>query len=95
MLPGWKRSFFTYLGKEMLVKAVLTATPTYFLTIFKMPKWGFLKIDRFRRGFLWKGHNVDQATRGHCLVNWQTCLRPKKLGGRVSKTLISLVELLD
>jgi hypothetical protein len=26
--------------------------PTYFLTMFKMPKWGFTKIDRLRRSFL-------------------------------------------
>jgi hypothetical protein len=37
-LPGWKRGFLTYLGMELLVKTVLSAMPTYFLTIFKIPK---------------------------------------------------------
>jgi hypothetical protein len=37
-LPGWQRGFLTYPGRELLIKSVLTAMPTYFLTIFKMSK---------------------------------------------------------
>jgi hypothetical protein len=29
-LPGWKRSYFTYPGRELLVKTVLSSLPTYF-----------------------------------------------------------------
>jgi hypothetical protein len=36
-LPGWKRGFLTYPGKELLVKTVLSAMPTYFLTILRCP----------------------------------------------------------
>jgi hypothetical protein len=46
-LLGCKRSFLTYPGKKLLVNTVLLAMPTYFLTIFKMPKWGFARIDKF------------------------------------------------
>jgi hypothetical protein len=51
-LLGWQRNFLTYLGREMLIKSVLTTMPTFFLTIFKMPKWGFARIDKFRMSFL-------------------------------------------
>jgi hypothetical protein len=34
----WKINFFTYLGRKLLVKSVLSVMPTYFLTVFKMPK---------------------------------------------------------
>lgn len=34
-LPGWKRDFLTYPGRDLLVKTVFTSMPTYFLTIFK------------------------------------------------------------
>jgi hypothetical protein len=37
-LPGWKRVFLSYPGRESLVKYVLSSMPTYFLTDFKMRK---------------------------------------------------------
>jgi hypothetical protein len=46
-MPGWKKNLLTYLGREMLVKTMLSVLPTFFLTVFKMPKWGFTQIDRF------------------------------------------------
>jgi hypothetical protein len=80
-LPGWKREFLSYPGRELLVKSVLFVMPTYFLTVFKMPRWGISRIDRFRRSFLWKGQYHDNVRGGHYLINWQTCLLPKKFGG--------------
>lgn len=76
-LPGWERDFFTYPGRELLVKTVLSDMPTYFLTIFKLPKWAIDSIDRFRRSFLWRGQDPDKVKGGHCLVNWETCTRPR------------------
>jgi hypothetical protein len=86
-LPGWKRNFLTYPGRELLVKSVLSTMPTYFLTVFKMPKWGLCKIDRFRRSFLWKEEDPEHVKGGHCLVNWQACTRPKNMGGLGIKDL--------
>jgi hypothetical protein len=86
-LPSWKRNFLTYPGRELLVKMVLSAMPTFFLTVFKMPRWGLSKIDRFRRSFLWRGQDPDNVKGGHCLVNRQVCTRPKKLGGLGIKDL--------
>jgi hypothetical protein len=34
------------------VKIVLSAMPTHFLTIYKLPKWAELEIDLYRRSFL-------------------------------------------
>jgi hypothetical protein len=86
-LHGWKKNFLTYPGRDLLVKTVLLTMPTYFLTVFKMPKWGFSCIDIFRRNFLWKGKDYENIRRGHYLVNWETCLRPKKLRGLGIKDL--------
>jgi hypothetical protein len=86
-LPAWKNNFFSYPGREMLVKSVLSALPTYFLSMHKMPKWGFSKIDRIRRSFFWRGEDPDKVKGGHCLVNWQICTRPKKWGGLGIKDL--------
>jgi hypothetical protein len=87
MLPRWKRYFFSYPGRELLVKYVLSVMPTFFLTVFKMPKWAHAKIDKFRRCFLWKGRGPEHVSGGHCLINWQCCLRPKKWGGLGIKDL--------
>jgi hypothetical protein len=54
-LPGWKRRFMSYPGRELLVKSVLSAMPIHFIIIFKPPKWFILGVDKFRRGFLWRG----------------------------------------
>jgi hypothetical protein len=68
-LPSWKRGLLSRPGKEMLIKSVLTAIPTYFLIVFKMTKWAFSSIDKLRHGFLWKGHDGGSMSGGHCLVN--------------------------
>jgi hypothetical protein len=70
-----------------LVKFMLIAIPTYFLTVFKMKKWAIARIDKFHRGFLWKGHEVNNVSGGHCLVNCQVCMRLKKWGGLGIKDL--------
>jgi hypothetical protein len=80
-LPRWKRNFMTYSGGVLLVNVVLLAMPTHFITAIKPPKWLISGIDKFRRSFLWKGKDPDQVKGGHCLVNWKTCLMPKKWGG--------------
>jgi hypothetical protein len=71
----------TYSGRELLIRFVLSAIPTHLITTVKPPKWFISRIDKFRRGFLWRGKDPDQVRGGHYLVNWRTCLRPKKWGG--------------
>jgi hypothetical protein len=77
-LLGWKKNFMTYSGRELLVKSVLSTMLTHFITVLKRPKWFIAGVDKFRRSFLWRGKDLDQVKGGHCLVNWKTCLRPKK-----------------
>jgi hypothetical protein len=68
-LSGWKRRFMTYSDRELLVKTVLSAMPTHFITSFKPSKWLISGIDKYRRSFLWRGKDPDQVKGGHCLVN--------------------------
>jgi hypothetical protein len=37
-LPGWKRDFLSYPGRELLVKIVLSSMPTYWLTVLNLIK---------------------------------------------------------
>jgi hypothetical protein len=86
-LLGWKNNFFSYPGRDLLVKFVHSVMHSYFLTVHKMPRWGFSRIDRFRICFLWRGENPYRAKGDHCLVNCQVCTRPKKLGSLGIKDL--------
>jgi hypothetical protein len=86
-LSWWKRNFLSYLGRELLMKMVLSAIPTFYMIVFKMSKKGINFIDRFRRGFLWKGEDLENVKGGRCLVNWDTCQMPKRLGGLGFKDL--------
>jgi hypothetical protein len=86
-LPGWKRKLMPYPGRKTLIKTILTVMPTSFLTMFKMKKWTFSKIDKLRRNFLWKGHDSNNMRGGHYLVNWQRCVQLKKCGGLEIKVL--------
>lgn len=61
------------------MNCVLSSIPTYFLTMFAPKKWMLKRINRIRRGFLWKGS--EEVNGGHCLVTWPKVQRPKKFGG--------------
>jgi hypothetical protein len=57
ILSGWKKGLLSYPGREHLVKYVLTAMPTHYLSVFKFPKWAINGINKFRRSSIWKGMN--------------------------------------
>ena len=78
-LATWKGKLLNRAGRLRLINTVLTSLPMYHLTVFRLQKWAIKKIDKMRRGFLWKG--TEEAQGGHCLVQWARCLRPKNFGG--------------
>lgn len=58
-LPQWKGRFLNKAARLKLVNSVLSSMPTYFLTIFPVKKWVLKKLDKIRRGFLWKGKKMS------------------------------------
>lgn len=62
-----------------MVNSVLTALPTYWMSIFRLPAWVIKKIDQLRRDFLWTGPDIDNLA---CrLVSWKNLCRPRDHGG--------------
>ncbi|GJN07423.1 hypothetical protein PR202_ga25253 [Eleusine coracana subsp. coracana] len=66
-------------GRLVLVKTVLIPIPIHVLIALNCPKWVIKAIDKYRRGFLWKGCKDIQG--GHCLLGWSRVCRSVDLGG--------------
>ena len=77
-LASWKGIYLSKGGKLTLIKSTLSSMPTYFLSLFTMPKSIAQRIERLMRVFLWKGLMNDK---GIHLVAWRTLCLPKKGGG--------------
>jgi hypothetical protein len=51
MLSGWQGRLLYHGGRRELVKSVLSALPTYLLTILKPPRRFYKDLDKMRRHF--------------------------------------------
>lgn len=52
-LSGWRSKSLSFCGRIVLLKSVLTALPSYFLSIFKGPAGIIYKIEYVFKPFLW------------------------------------------
>lgn len=77
-LPGWKAPLLSKVGRLVVVKSVMSATPIHQMLVLNLPKWFFKAVHKRRRGFLWKGQ--EQAKGGNCLVSWAKVQRPYMFG---------------
>ena len=77
-LDGWKRAFLSKGGKLTPIESVLSAIPTYFLSMFRVPVGVSKELEKIMRDFLWKGIDGDG---GDHLVSWKVVCRAKIKGG--------------
>ena len=52
-LSGWKEKMLYVGGKEVLIKAVTQAIPTYTMSCFQLPKGLYEDPERIERNFWW------------------------------------------
>lgn len=57
-LNGWRTKTLNQAGKEVLIKSVITAIPSYVMSIFKLPKTWCSKINALIADFWW-GHSTE------------------------------------
>ena len=59
-MGNWKVKFLSQAGKEVLLKSIVQAIPTYCMSIFKLPKAVLNAINKSMKKFWW-GFNEDHS----------------------------------
>ncbi|XP_042944508.1 uncharacterized protein LOC122278379 [Carya illinoinensis] len=77
-ISNWKNKFLSQAGKEILLKAVIQALPTYCMGVFKLPKSLLNEINKIMHHYWW-GH-LQNEKRVHW-VSWGQMGRSKSAGG--------------
>jgi ribonuclease HI len=77
-LKGWKEKLLSQAGREILIKAVAQAIPTYSMSCFKLPIRLCQDLEAMIRKFWW-GHEPNQNKVSW--VRWKSLCHPKGSGG--------------
>ncbi|XP_048492142.1 uncharacterized protein LOC125493157 [Beta vulgaris subsp. vulgaris] len=83
-LQGWKEKLLSRAGKEVLLKAVIQAVPTYLMGVYKIPATIIQKIQAAMARFWW---GSSDAKRKIHWKNWEAMCTLKCLGGMGFKDL--------
>ena len=83
-LQGWKEQLLSQAGREILLKAVVQAIPTFAMSCFKLPISLCNDIEALIRKFWW-GHRGNQ--RKIHWTSWNSLCKPKCMGGLGFKDL--------
>ena len=77
-LAGWKGKLLSNAGREILIKAVAQATPTYTMSCFKIPKSLCNELNSMTSSFWW---GQKDRERKMAWVSWKKLCTPKERGG--------------
>jgi hypothetical protein len=75
---GWKEIFLSQTGKEVLLKAVVQAIPTYTMSVFQLPRTLCRDINGMMSKFWWGHKDNDKKI---AWMNWGKMGRSKDVGG--------------
>ena len=77
-VQGWMEMLLSAGGKEVLIKSVAQAIPTFSMSCFKLPRGLCEHINGLLRNFWWGSREGKRKT---CWVAWEEMTKPKHLGG--------------
>ncbi|XP_075491149.1 uncharacterized protein LOC142529488 [Primulina tabacum] len=77
-IQGWNHKWFSIGGKEVLIKSVLQAIPTFAMSCFKMPIRVCEDIEKECANFWW---GLDKGKRKMHWRSWDFLCKPKGRGG--------------
>lgn len=63
-IRSWKGSFFSLAGKEIIIKAVIQAIPSYIMSCFKLPKGLIDEIHKMAANFWWVRRRESESPLG-------------------------------
>jgi hypothetical protein len=77
-LEGWKEKFLSQVGKEILIKTVIQAIPTYDMSVFPLPKTLCNALNSLMTRLWWGSqHNGNMVY----WMSWEMMGVSKKMGG--------------
>ncbi|KAJ9541443.1 hypothetical protein OSB04_027949 [Centaurea solstitialis] len=77
-LSCWKARVLSIGGRLTLIKAVLTALPLYFFSIFKVPDGVIKQLEKIRRNFFW---GFKEGEKNLYWIAWDKIMAAKDQGG--------------
>jgi ribonuclease HI len=77
-LMGWKEKLLSQAGREVLIKSVAQAIPTYTMSCFRLPNRLCQDLESMIRKFWW-GHGPDKNK--ICWIKWSSLCCQKDSGG--------------
>ena len=77
-LKGWKEGFLSQAGREVLIKAVAQAIPSYSMNCFTIPVSILKEIERLCRTFYWGQRGDEKKV---AWIAWEKLCVSKKEGG--------------
>lgn len=90
-LNTWSHRYLSRAGRLVLVKAVLEATPVYWMALTWIPRSILARLQQTCNRYLWNG---NQEKRIFAWVSWKKIAIPKKWGGWGLKELPSFAQAL-
>jgi ribonuclease HI/exonuclease III len=85
-VTNWKTKLLSQAGKEILLKAVVQAIPTYSMSIFLLPKELCKEINKLMQKFWWGSKGDEKKIHW---MSWERMGRSKSKGGMGFRDLIS------
>ena len=76
-LLGWKQLYLSKGGRLTLLKSTLSSLPTYYLSLFTIPKAMATRLEHIHKHFLW-GSSVKCFK--YSLVAWEKVYLPREFG---------------
>ena len=85
-LSAWKCLYLSKGGRLTLLKSTLSSFPTYFLSLFIIPKVVAARLERIQRNFLW---GSSEGSFKYPLVAWDKVCSPIEMGGLGIRNVLS------